>query len=136
MTQCLVDVDSATVISLVAGQCVGGSISNNVNLTLTLARGNIIGTVLGSDGVTPIVGAIVYANIVGATNEDKAVISCTLADGSYGINLAPGIQWQIKIFPANSVSDPIKYANKTDLAAITPPSVGSSTVNIQLTISS
>jgi hypothetical protein len=136
MTQCLVDVDSATVVSLVAGQCIGGSISNNVNLTLTLARGNIIGVVVGSDGVTPIAGAIVYANIVGATNEDKAVISCTLADGSYGISLATGSQWQIKIFPANGVSDPIKYANKTDLAAITPPNVGSSTVNIQLTRSS
>ena len=136
MTQCLVDVDSATVVSLVAGQCVGGSISNNLNLTLTLARGNIIGIVVGSDGVTPIVGAIVYANIVGATNEDKAVIGCTLADGSYGINLAPGLQWQLKIFPANGVSDQIKYANKTDLPAITPPNYGSTTINVQLTRSS
>ncbi len=136
MTQCLVEVDSATVVSLVAGKCVGGSISNNVNLSLTLARGNVIGVVVGADGVTPIVGAIVYANIVGALNDDQAVISCTLADGSFGVNLDASFQWQLKIFPANGVSDQVKYANKTDLAAITPPNYGSTTVNVQLTRSS
>ncbi len=136
MTQCLVEVDSATVVSLVAGKCVGGSISNNVNLSLTLARGNVIGVVVGADGVTPIVAAIVYANIVGALNDDQAVISCTLADGSFGVNLDASFQWQLKIFPANSVSDQVKYANKTDLVAITPPNYGSTTVNVQLTRSS
>jgi hypothetical protein len=57
--------------------------------------------VYSTNGTTPVEGAIIYANIVGATDEKMAVTSCTLANGTYGITLDPNYQWNIKIFPIN-----------------------------------
>ena len=102
-------------------------------MTLVLARGNVIGTVYSTNGTTPVEGAIIYANIVGATDEKMAVTSCTLANGTYGITLDPNYQWNIKIFPVNKPGVAIQLANKNDLAAITPPAIGdSTTLNVTL----
>lgn len=131
-TTCIILTDTSTVISLVSNQCIGGSIASGT-LTLALARGNVVGTVLAPDGVTKIVGAIVYANVVGATNEDKAVTTCTLSDGTYGMTLDPSFQWDIRVFPANKATGP-QYANKLDNPAVTPQSNVTTTFNITLAL--
>jgi hypothetical protein len=98
---------------------------------LQLARGNVVGTVLAPDGTTPIAGAIVYANIVGATNEDRAVVTCTVSDGTYGFTLDPSYQWNIRVFPANSSTGP-QYANKTNNSPISPQNNVTTIFNITL----
>lgn len=133
VTSCLIQSDSMTVLSVVSGACVGGTFNSPGTMTLTLARGNVIGTVYSTDGTTPVAGAIIYANIVGAQDESKAVTSCTLADGSYGITLNPNHQWNIKVFPVNTPGVAVQLANKNDLSAITPPQIGeSTTLNVTL----
>lgn len=131
-TTCIINSDSSTVITLVPNQCIGGSIAAGT-LTLALARGNVVGTVLAPDGISPIVGAIVYANVVGANNEDKAVVTCTLSDGTYGMTLDPGQQWDIKVFPANKSTGP-QYANKVDQPSISPQLNVTTTVNVTLSL--
>lgn len=133
VTSCLIQSDSMTVLSVVSGACVGGTFNSPGVMTLTLARGNIIGTVYSTNGTTPVAGAIIYANIVGAQDESKAVTSCTLADGSYGITLDPNYQWELKIFPVNTPGAAVQLANKNDLSTITPPQIGeSTTLNVTL----
>ena len=133
VTTCLLQSDSQTVLSVIAGGCVGGVFNTITEMTLTLARGNVIGTVYSDDGVTPVAGAIIYANVVNATDESKAITSCTLANGTYGITLDPNFQWIVKVFPINKPGAAIALANKNDLAAITPPAIGESvTLNITL----
>ena len=133
VTSCLIQSDSATALTFVSGGCVGGTFNTTSELTLVLARGNVIGTVYSTNGTTPVEGAIIYANIVGATDEKMAVTSCTLANGTYGITLDPNYQWNIKIFPVNKPGVAIQLANKNDLAAITPPAIGdSTTLNVTL----
>jgi hypothetical protein len=133
VTNCLIQSDSTTALSVVPGACVGGVFTSAGVMTLTLARGNVIGTVYSTNGTTPVAGAIIYANIVGATDEKMAVTSCTLANGTYGITLDPNYQWELKIFPVNIPGATVQLANKTDLAAITPPAIGeSTTLNVTL----
>jgi hypothetical protein len=133
VTSCLIQSDSVTALTFVSGGCVGGTFNTSSEMTLVLARGNVIGTVYSTDGTTPVEGAIIYANIVGATDEKMAVTSCTLANGTYGITLDPNYQWNIKIFPVNKPGVAIQLANKNDLAAITPPAIGdSTTLNVTL----
>ena len=133
VTSCLIQSDSATALTFVSGGCVGGTFNTTSEMTLVLARGNVIGTVYSTNGTTPVEGAIIYANIVGATDEKMAVTSCTLANGTYGITLDPNYQWNIKVFPVNKPGVAIQLANKNDLAAITPPAIGeSTTLNVTL----
>ena len=133
VTSCLIQSDSTTALTFVSGGCVGGTFNSSSEMTLVLARGNVIGTVYSTDGTTPVEGAIIYANIVGATDEKMAVTSCTLANGTYGISLDPNYQWNIKVFPINKPGVTLQLANKTDLAAITPPAIGeSTTLNVTL----
>jgi hypothetical protein len=133
VTSCLIQSDSTTALTFVSGGCVGGTFNTSSEMTLVLARGNVIGTVYSTNGTTPVEGAIIYANIVGATDEKMAVTSCTLANGTYGITLDPSYQWNIKIFPVNKPGVAIQHANKNDLAAITPPAIGdSTTLNVTL----
>ena len=133
VTNCLIQSDSMTVLSIVPGGCVGGVFNSAGVMTLTLARGNVVGTVYSTDGTTPVAGAIIYANIVGATDEKMAVTSCTLANGTFGITLDPNYQWNVKVFPVNIPGAAVQLANKTDLAAITPPQIGeSTTLNVTL----
>ena len=133
VTSCLIQSDSATVLTFVSGGCVGGTFNTTSEMTLVLARGNVIGTVYSTNGTTPVEGAIIYANIVGATDEKMAVTSCTLTNGTYGITLDPNYQWNIKVFPVNTPGAAIQLANKNDLAAITPPAIGeSTTLNVTL----
>jgi hypothetical protein len=128
VTSCLIQSDSTTALSFVSGGCVGGTFNTSSEMTLVLARGNVIGTVFSTDGTTPVAGAIIYANIVGATDQKMAVTSCTLANGTYGITLDPNYQWEIKIFPVNKPGVALQLANKNDLAAISPPAIGESTM--------
>jgi branched-chain amino acid transport system substrate-binding protein len=133
VTSCLIQSDSTTALAFVSGGCVGGTFNTSSEMTLVLARGNVIGTVFSTDGTTPVAGAIIYANIVGATDQKMAITSCTLANGTYGITLDPNYQWEIKIFPVNKPGAAVQLANKNDLAAITPPAIGeSTTLNVTL----
>jgi branched-chain amino acid transport system substrate-binding protein len=133
VTSCLIQSDSITALTFVSGGCVGGTFNTSSEMTLVLARGNVIGTVYSTNGTTPVEDAIIYANVVGATDEKMAVTSCTLANGTYGITLDPNYQWNVKIFPVNKPGVAIQLANKNDLAAITPPAIGeSTTLNVTL----
>jgi hypothetical protein len=133
VTSCLIQSDSTTALTFVSGGCVGGTFNTSSEMTLVLARGNVIGTVYSTNGTTPVEGAIIYANVVGATDEKMAVTSCTLANGTYGITLDPNYQWNVKVFPVNKPGVAIQLANKNDLAAITPPAIGeSTTLNVTL----
>jgi hypothetical protein len=133
VTNCLIQSDSTTALSFVTGGCIGGAFNSPGIMTLTLARGNVIGTVYSTDGTTPVEGAIIYANIVGAQDESKAVTSCTLTNGTYGLTLDPSYQWVLKVFPVNKPGVALQLANKNDLAAFTPPAIGeSTTLNVTL----
>jgi hypothetical protein len=133
VTSCLIQSDSTTALTFVAGGCIGGTFNTSSEMTLVLARGNVIGTVYSTNGTTPVEGAIIYANIVNATDEKMAITSCTLANGTYGITLDPNYDWNIKIFPVNKPGAAVQLANKNDLAAIRPPAIGdSTTLNVTL----
>lgn len=128
-TTCFVDTSNAsesnTVLSVVTGLC-GGTTSVGANnaLTITLNAGNVVGRVLNS-GVA-VSGAIVYANVVGAQNQDNAVTTTTNELGKFGLLLDPAKgQWQISIFPVNrpgTTALQTKILNPT-----TAPSLSSST---------
>jgi hypothetical protein len=127
-TWCYVDTsnasESTTVLSVVTGMC-GGTTTVGANnaLTITLNAGNVVGTVKTS-GVA-VEGAIVYANVVGASNQDNAVTTTTNALGKFGLLLDPAKgQWQISIFPINKPGT-AALRNKI-LDAITAPSLSSS----------
>jgi hypothetical protein len=125
---CYVDTSNAsesnTVLSVVAGMC-GSTTSVGVNnaLTITLNAGNVVGTVKTS-GVA-VEGAIVYANIVGASNQDNAVTTTTNSLGKFGLLLDPAKgQWQISIFPINKPG--VTALRNKILEALTPPELASS----------
>jgi hypothetical protein len=116
--------ESSTVLSVVTGMC-GSTTSVGANnaLTITLNAGNVIGTVKTS-GVA-VDGAIVYANVVGATNQDNAVTTTTNSLGKFGLLLDPAKgQWQISIFPINKPGA-TALTNKI-LDVLTPPGLASS----------
>jgi len=104
-TECFVGTsnasESSTVLSVISGLC-GSTTSVGASnaLTITLNAGNVTGTVKTS-GVA-VEGAIVYANVVGASNQDLAVTTTTNSLGNFGLMLDPAKgQWQISIFPIN-----------------------------------
>lgn len=127
-TACFVNTSNAsesnTVLSVVTGLC-GGTTSVGANnaLTITLNAGNVVGRVLNA-GV-PVAGAIVYANVVNAQNQDNAVTTTTNELGRFGLLLDPAKgTWQISIFPVNK---PGAVALKTMiLNPTTAPSLSSS----------
>jgi hypothetical protein len=125
---CFVDTSNAsesnTVLSVVAGMC-GSTTSVGANnaITINLNAGNVVGTVKTS-GVA-VEGAIVYANLVNATNQDNAVTTTTNSLGKFGLLLDPAKgQWQISIFPINKPGA-TALRNKI-LEALTPPDLASS----------
>ena len=108
-TTCLIDTDISTVITRVVGLC---SASNNIivsnQLQINLSNGNVTGYVksplkTATGGDIWIKNATVYANVADAAsgNEDFAVVTSTLADGSFGLNLDVTKTWVIKILPFN-----------------------------------
>jgi hypothetical protein len=125
---CYVDTSNAsesnTVLSVVAGMC-GSTTTVGANnaLTITLNAGNVVGTVKTSGVVVE--GAIVYANIVGASNQDNAVTTTTNSLGKFGLLLDPAKgQWQISIFPINKPGA-TALKNKI-LDVLTPPALAAS----------
>jgi hypothetical protein len=127
-TTCFVDTSNAsesnTVLSVVSGLCGGTTSVTNNALTITLNAGNVVGRVLNA-GVA-VAGAIVYANVVNAQNQDNAVTTTTNELGKFGLLLDPAKgTWQISIFPVNR---PGAVALKTMiLNPTTAPSLSSST---------
>lgn len=97
-TSCILTTNGATpaVVSVVS--CEGTNSLASATLTLKLAGGNVVGTVLGTDGL-PLVGAVVYANQPGAPSEATALITVTDESGHYELQLTAGQQWTIKVFP-------------------------------------
>ena len=98
-------------------------------MSFTLARGNVVGKIQSADG-TGIAGAVIYANVDGATNDDAQVVSCSTSTGEYGLILKPGLTYKIKVFPVNKSG--VTYRDNLDVPAFTVPSSGSSTLNITL----
>jgi hypothetical protein len=49
-----------------------------------------------------VANATVYANVTGASDEVYAVVTSTLDNGSFGLNLDPTKNWTIKILPFNA----------------------------------
>jgi hypothetical protein len=124
-TECFVGTsnanESSTVLSVISGLC-GSTTSVGANnaLTITLNAGNVVGTVKTSGEAVE--GAIVYANVVGASNQDNAVTTTTNSLGKFGLMLDPAKgQWQISIFPINKPGA-TALKNKI-LDAITPPAL-------------
>ena len=126
-TECFVNtsnaVESSTVLSVVSGLCGSATVGANNALTVTLNAGNVTGTVKTSGVVVE--GAIVYANVVGASNQDNAVTTTTNSLGKFGLMLDPAKgQWQISIFPINKPGA-VALRNKI-LDVLTPPSLSGS----------
>ena len=125
-TECFVGTsnasESSTVLSVIAGKCGSGTVGASNTLTITLNAGNVTGTVKTS-GVA-VEGAIVYANIVNATNQDNAVTTTTNSLGKFGLMLDPAKgNWQISIFPINKPGA-TALSNKI-LPTLTPPALSS-----------
>ncbi len=128
-TACFLQTNASGVVSKISGQCASGETTTATAMTFTLARGNVVGKILSADG-TGIAGAVIYANIDGATNDDAQVVSCSTSTGEYGLILKPGLTYKIKVFPVNKSG--VTYRDNLDVPAFTVPSSGSSTLNITL----
>ena len=128
-TSCFLQTDNSGLISKVENQCSSGETTTATAMTFTLARGNVIGKIEAADG-TGIAGAVIYANLVGAVNDDNAVIGCSNSSGDYGLILKAGQNYQIKVYPINKSGT--TYLDKTDLASFTVPGSGSTTVDVTL----
>jgi hypothetical protein len=128
-TLCYVETDSNVVLSKVTGLCATGSIENGTNnLTINLVSGNTAGVVRYDS--KPVPNAIVYANLATGGNDDTAIYTATLADGSFGFDLdfTGGKQWVIKIFPFNETG-------KTALDKITLTTLTQANANLSVTLS-
>ena len=66
-----------------------------------------------------VVGAIIYANVTGASTEDDAVTTSTNAAGVFGLNLDPSKTWTIKIFPFNAAGATEVLANLVKTTSLT-----------------
>ena len=97
-TSCILTTNNATPVVVTVVSCEGTNSLASTTLTLRLAGGNVVGTVLGPDGL-PLVGAVVYANQPGAPSEATALITVTDESGHYDLQLTAGQQWTIKVFP-------------------------------------
>jgi hypothetical protein len=129
-TQCYIQTDTSSVVTLTGSpDSYCGSVSATA-MTISLARGNIVGTIYGLDTST-VSGAIIYANVDGATDEENAIIACSTPNGEYGITLKAGLTYRIKVYPINKVGT--EYNDKTDLGTVTAPPSGYTTLDIRLT---
>ena len=129
-TQCYIQTDTSSVVTLSgSSDSYCGSVSATA-MTITLARGNIVGTIYGLDTIT-VAGAIIYANVDGATDEENAITACSTPNGEYGITLKAGLTYRIKVYPINKVGT--EYNDKTDLGTVTAPPSGYTTLDIRLT---
>jgi hypothetical protein len=83
-TACSVTTDGSANVSISSstGTCTLTS-ANHLNLLLSL--GNIHGTLVGADGVTPIVGALILAQL--GSDTSTAVTTCSGSNGAFGFNL-------------------------------------------------
>lgn len=114
-TECIITTDTSTVISRVTNLCNAGSLTlvNSLSsLQINLNAGNVVGTIK-SPTAKLVVGATVYANVTGASDESEAVTTSTNVLGVFGLNLDPSKTWTIKIFPFNATGATEKLANKT-----------------------
>jgi hypothetical protein len=128
-TTCYLQTDGIGLVSKIAGQCASGETTTATAMTFTLARGNVIGKIQAADG-TGIAGAVIYANIDGAANEDLAVVSCSNSSGDYGLILKPGLTYKIKVFPVNKSG--VTYLDNLSVPVLIAPSSGNTTLNITL----
>ena len=101
MTTCYIETSNTTVITRVTNLCATSTntITNNA-LVINLAAGNVTGIVKSPTNKL-VANATIYANVVGATDEVFAVVTSTLEDGSFGLNLDATKSWAIKILPFN-----------------------------------
>ena len=129
-TSCFLQTNASSVVSKISGQCASGETTTATAMSFTLARGNVIGKIQAADG-TGIAGAVIYANIDGASNDDAQVVSCSTSTGDYGLILKPGLTYKIKVFPVNKSG--ITYRDNLDVPALAVPGSGSTTLNITLT---
>jgi hypothetical protein len=101
MTTCYIETSASTVITRVSGLC--GASTNTITsnrLQIDLYAGNVVGTVKTPSGDL-VANATVYANVTGATDETFAVVTSTLDNGTFGLNLDSTKSWSIKILPFN-----------------------------------
>ena len=116
-TSCYLTTDGAGTVNALAGNCSAGSAVVSKLLTITLPIGNTSGLVVETGTAIPVVGAIVYANIVtgGVRSTDPltAVVTSTNLNGRYSMQLDPSLTWQITVTPVNTPSDIRKLAAKT-----------------------
>jgi hypothetical protein len=120
-TECIITTDTSTVITRVTNMCNRGAITtvNSLSsLQINLNAGNVVGTVKSPSGKL-VVGATIYANVTGATDEVDSVTTSTNALGVFGLNLDPNKTWTIKIFPFNAIGATEVLANKTYTPNIT-----------------
>jgi len=129
-TSCFLQTDASGNVSKISEQCASGETTTATSMNFTLARGNVIGKIRAADG-TGIAGAVIYANVDGATNDDAQVVSCSNSSGDYGLILKPGLTYKIKVFPVNKSG--ITYRDNLDVPVLTIPDSGSTTLNITLT---
>jgi hypothetical protein len=128
-TSCFLQTDASGVVSKISGQCASGETTTATAMSFTLARGNVVGRIQSADG-TGIAGAVIYANIDGATNDDAQVVSCSTSTGEYGLILKPGQTYKIKVFPVNKSG--ASYRDNLDVPALAVPNSGSTSLNITL----
>ena len=128
-TSCFLQTDASGNVSKISGQCASGETTTATAMSFTLARGNVIGKIKAADG-TGIAGAVIYANVDGASNEDAQVVSCSTSTGDYGLILKPGLTYKIKVFPVNKSG--VTYRDNLDVAPLTIPDSGSTTLDITL----
>jgi hypothetical protein len=129
-TSCFLQTDGLSNVSKIAGECAAGDSITATSMNLTLARGNVIGKIQTAAGVG-IAGAVIYANIDGAANEDAQVIACSNSAGDYGLILKPGLTYKIKVYPVNKADT--TYRDNLDIPVLSVPSSGSTTLNVTLT---
>jgi hypothetical protein len=110
-TSCIVSVtgsSSNTVVSIVAGQCDTGTLTGSA-MDLKLSAGNFTGIVTLQGG-GPAVGAIVFAR---STTGDFTQETVVEPDGSYGLQLDPALDWEVKVFYVNPVGAQTRHSSMT-----------------------
>lgn len=92
------------VVSIISGSCTTGTLTSAGQLTVTLSRGNVSGTITHGSGHTLLAGAIVYAERVGGASQAQTFT--TGADGTFGFQLDQG-DWTFKVFYLNEPGESI-----------------------------
>lgn len=125
--------DSVTVTTNASNTCTGANMVGST-LTMTLAQGNVIGTVTHNG--TAVSGAVIYAlpSTETSDNDAVAVITSTDSDGNYGLQLDSSIQWKIKVIPINPTGATDLMVLSGYNTAFTPPSPGQVAVRQNRTV--